>query len=520
MKYNKAVTGIFLMLFIFTTKIIYAQNRPNIIFIYTDDQRYDALGLVQEAQAAKARFPWFTTPNIDRLGKEGVLFSNSFVVNSLCSPSRASFLTGEYNHVNEMTNNHTEYHSNDPTYATELRKAGYHTAFIGKWHMANQRGKRPGFDYSYSFVGQGRYMDCPFELNGQSAKKTKGWVDDVSTDTAMAYIKRNSKEPFMLALAFKSSHGKWVPPARLMDSFSHVSLIPAVNEHDEPPYKGKVYNPPRRKDWDAGDKSESWTKKNDEIIRNYFRVLKAVDENVGKILDLLDSLNLTGNTAVIFSSDNGYLLGEHHLGDKRAAYEESMRTPLLVRYPALFPKGRKVDEFVLNVDIAPTILDLAGVKAPQSFQGKSWVDLAAGKKVPWRKSFLYEYFYENNFNTPTIVALRTQNAKLVTYPGQPGWTELFDLTKDKAELNNLYKDSSSAYLKYQMVKQLKAEEKAYGFKIPAVADKPALDADGHYLLEPNRPNPLQKNKKKDRIQLKETPQNGRHRFDFKEKKSK
>ncbi|MFT4154605.1 sulfatase [Parafilimonas sp.] len=464
-----------------------SQNRPNILFIYTDDQRYDALSLVQEAQAAKARFPWFKTPNIDRIGREGVRFSNSFVVNSLCSPSRAAFLTSQYNHQNGIANNHTEFTNTSPTYATELKKAGYATGFVGKWHMSNQEGKRPGFDYSFSFFGQGRYQDCPFQLNGEAIVQTKGWVDDISTDSALAFIRRNEAHPFMLALAFKSSHGPWDPPARLANEFSDVALTPSGSEGHDVPYKGKVYagRKENNKNGKAADSSLarlSWTEKNDKMIRNYFRVLKGVDENVGRILDYLDSAHLSENTVVIFSTDNGYFLGEHNLGDKRAAYEESMRTPLLVRFPARFPQGAVVDKFVLNLDIAPTILDLAGIKAPSTFQGQSWAPLAEGKTVPWRASFLYEYFYENNYNTPTIVALRTETAKLVKYPGEEGWSELFDLSKDSLEEHNLYNSPPAKALKTKMIAELRKQEQLVGYKIPAYADKALTDKKGHYIF--------------------------------------
>ncbi|MFT3855913.1 MAG: sulfatase [Ilumatobacteraceae bacterium] len=474
------------------------QAHPNIIFIYTDDQRFDALSLVQEAQAAKARFPWFKTPNIDRIGREGARFTNSFVINSLCSPSRSTFLTSQYNHQNGIANNHTEFHSTDPMYSTELQKAGYTTGFFGKWHMSNQRGPRPGFTYSFSFFGQGRYKDCPFQLNGDQIVETHGWVDDISTDSALAFIQRNQEHPFMLALAFKSSHGPWDPPARLADAYADVKLTPSETEGSDVPYKNKVYgrnrvpangrrdegrNPANgsRNGFDSSGRPLTWTEKNDKMIRNYFRVLKGVDENVGRVLAYLDSAHLTDNTVVIFSTNNGYFLGEHNLGDKRAAYEESLRTPLLVRYPPRFPKGKVIDKIVLNLDIAPTILDLAGIKAPSTFQGHSWAPLVEGKPVSWRTSFLYEYFYENNYNTPTIVALRTEKAKLVKYPGEEGWSELFDLTKDKSERHNLYNEPAAAKLKAQLTAEFKRQEKLVHFRIPSYADTAAVDASGHYI---------------------------------------
>ncbi len=457
--------------------------RPNIIFIYTDDQRFDALGVVQVEQGAQARFPWFQTPNLDRLANEGVRFRNAFVINSLCSPSRSALLTGKYNHLNGIANNHTGLTDTTVTYATELRKAGYTTGFVGKWHMGKETGKRPGFDYSASFIGQGQYNDCPFEINGVS-QPTVGWVDDVSTTKAIEFIKNNQQKPFALALAYKSGHGPFQPPARHVTTYSNVTLTKPDTENQTFPYKGKIDNGKRNQPAPPVPKSTSWTENNEERIRGYFGTLQAIDENVGRILKTLDSLGLTENSVVIFSSDNGFFFGEHGLGDKRAAYEESIRIPLLVRYPAKFPKGKKVDKIVLNLDAAPSILDLAGIKAPKSFQGKSWVQLVNDDLTGWRKSFLYEYFYEDGFATPTIKAVRTETGKIITYPGQEDWTEVYDLSKDPKESKNLYNTKEGAALKKELSNELIIQEKAVGYVIPEYADKRILDEKGKYTPPP------------------------------------
>lgn len=467
---------------------LYAQakeKQPNILFIYTDDQRFDALSAVQEVQEAKARFPWFKTPNIDRIANEGVRFTNSFVTTSLSSPSRAAFLTGQYSHLSGIVDNHTELiDTTKSTYASEIQKAGYTTGFIGKWHMSNQEGKRPGFDYSFSFIGQGRYNDCPYQLNGKEFVNTKGWVDDVSTDSALTFIKRNEAKPFLLSVAFKSSHANWTPPERLAKAYSDVSLTRSASEGHDTPYKDKVYSRWNQRNNKVALTTEekAWTEKNDEMIRNYFRVLKGVDENVGRILDLLDSLHLAENTVVIYSTDNGYYLGEHNLGDKRSAYEESLRTPLLVRYPNHIAKNTTNDKFVLNVDIAPTILDYANVKRPDSFQGKSWKQLLEGNTKDWRTSFFYEYFYENIYNTPTVLAVRTETAKLVKYPGQEDWSELFDLSKDPNELHNLYNEKSAVGLKKQLTKEFEKQQKEVQYFYPTFADERPIDENGKYTL--------------------------------------
>lgn len=458
-------------------------KKPNIIFIYTDDQRFDALGVVQDEQGAKARFPWFKTPNLDRLANEGVRFRNAFVINSLCSPSRATLLNSKYNHQNGIANNHTGLTDTAVTYATELRKGGYKTAFFGKWHMGKETGKRPGFDYSASFIGQGQYNDCPFEINGVSEPST-GWVDDVSTSKAIEYIKNNQKNNFALVLAFKSGHGPFQPPARHAATYAEVALSKPATENTTASYKGKVDTGKKNQPVPAAPKSNSWTENNEEKIRNYFGTLKAIDDNVGRVLKTLDSLGLAENSVVIFSSDNGFFFGEHGLGDKRAAYEESIRIPLLVRYPAKFPKGKKVDKIVLNLDAAPSILDLAGIKAPKSFQGKSWVQLVEDNLAGWRKSFLYEYFYEDGYATPTIKAVRTETGKLITYPGEEGWTEVYDLTKDPQESNNLYHSKEGEILKKQLQNELIIQEKNTGYVIPEYADKRILDDKGKYTPPP------------------------------------
>src|SRR5262245_57709263 len=216
--------------------------RPNFLFIYTDDQRWDALGVVQREQGDRARFPWFQTPNLDRIAADGVRFRNAFVVNSLCSPSRACFLTGRYNHLNGVANNHTPFPADAVTYTGLLRQAGYSTGYVGKFHMGPQTGKRPGCDFSASFIGQGRYEDCPFEVNGET-KQTKGWVDDVSTDFAVQFLTENKAKPFCLIVGYKSSHGPWSPPERAKDRFAGAVSKPVANADAVAPYRGKFSVP-------------------------------------------------------------------------------------------------------------------------------------------------------------------------------------------------------------------------------------------------------------------------------------
>jgi arylsulfatase A-like enzyme len=454
-----------------------AADRPNFLFIYTDDQRWDALGVVQREQGEKARFPWFQTPNLDRLASEGVRFRNAFVVNSLCAPSRSVYLTGRYSHLNGVANNHTPFPSeNVPvTWSSLLKKAGYTTGYIGKFHHGQQTGQRPGFDYSASFIGQGRYTDCPFEINGTTTQ-TSGWVDDVSTDFAVDFLGKNKDKPFALVVGYKAAHGPFQPPPRLADKYEGKEARPTPNMNVPAIYAGKFSGgqtkadaKPKKKKADDGAKPKAG---GSNMLRGYFGCLAAVDENVGRLLAKLDELKLADDTVVIFTSDNGFYLGEHGLGDKRSAYEESMRIPLLVRYPKLGERnrGKLEDRLVLNLDLTPTILELAGEKIPDSLQGRSWGRLFRDDVANGRDAFFYEYFYERPYAIPTVLAVRTRTAKLIKYPGHDEWTELFDLSADPYETKNLVNDPASKDLLAKMQVWFDREAKAVDFRIPDFAD--------------------------------------------------
>ena len=458
--YLRAILGLLLGLVAGGTLARAVDNarKPNFLFVYTDDQRWDAMSVVQKEQGERARFPWFQTPAMDRLAAEGVRFRNAFVTLSLCAPSRAAFMTGRYNHLNGVANNHTPFPETSVTHSTLLRGAGYTTAYIGKWHMGQQSGKRPTFDYSASFVGQGRYVDCPIEVNGVSTP-SKGWVDDVTTDYAIEFIKKNRDHPFSVVLGFKACHGPFDPPERAKDRFADVKSRPVPNLEARAIYR-PLPAPAQKKAEGA-------------VNLGYFRCISAADDNLGRLLTALDELGLTNDTVVIFSSDNGYYLGEHGLGDKRSVYDESLRIPFIVRYPRLAPKNTTRDEMILNIDLAPTLLDFAGVAAPKEMQGASWKPLLTGRSAKWRTSFFCEYFEENNYpTTPTVVAVRTTNAKLIQYPGHDEWTELFDLAADPYELKNLVADPAHAELLGQMKAEFARAASAVDFRIPDYADTP------------------------------------------------
>ena len=441
-----------------------APARPNFLFIYTDDQRWDALSVVQREHGEKGRFPFLQTPHMDRLASEGVRFRNAFVTLALCAPSRAAFLTGRYNHANGIANNRTPFPEASVTHASLLRAAGYTTAYIGKWHMGGQTGKRPGFDYSASFIGQGRYVDCPVEIDGVSTP-TKGWVDDVSTDFAIEFMRKQTAagpaaKPFSIVLGYKATHGPFDPPERAKNRYTGAQMRPVPSLGLRAVYRQSEDAPVAKANPTA-------------INLGYFRCISAIDDNLGRLLAALDELRLAQDTVVVFTSDNGYYHGEHSLGDKRSAYDESIRIPFLVRYPRQFSAGRLVDEMVLNVDLAPTWLDLAGVPVPREMHGRSWRPLAAGERVPWRDAFLAEYFLENAFpTTPTLVAVRTADAKLVKYPGHDEWTELFDLRADPYETKNLAREPAATALLARMTATFDREAKAVDYRIPDYADKP------------------------------------------------
>lgn len=451
-----------------------AAERPNFLFIYTDDQRWDAMGVVQREQGDRARFPWFTTPNLDRLAAEGVRFRNAFVVNSLCAPSRANYLTSRYSHLNGVANNHTPFPEDSVTHATLLRGAGYATGYIGKWHMGRQSGQRPGFDYSASFIGQGQYNNCPFEINGQPTP-TEGWVDDRSTDFAIEFMKKHKAGPFSLVVGFKTTHGPWQPPDRAAGRFADETIRPAANADVKAIYGKGIEGVAKNK---AANKKNAAAKKKAAGAGgpglNYFRCISAADDNVGRMLRTLDELGVADNTVVIFSSDNGYYLGEHGLGDKRSAYDESLRLPMLLRYPRLSQaRGKLVDAMVLNIDVAPTLLDLAGVAIPKSMQGRSWRPLLEGTTpADWRSSYFYEYFFENGYATPTVLAVRTESAKIIKYPGHDQWTEIFDLKADPYEKTNLASDPAHKELRDRLEAEFARQKEAVQFRVPEYADVP------------------------------------------------
>lgn len=411
-----------------------AADRPNIVFIVTDDQRWDCLGC--------AGHPFLKTPNIDRIATEGAYFQNAFVTLPLCSPSRASILTGKYAHAHKIVGNTADggpiSHQLD-TWPRHLQKAGYETACIGKWHMGTDDAPRPGFDRWVVFKGQGRYKDATFNCDGKQAP-SNGYVTDVITDYAVEFItKDRGDKPFALYVGHKAVHGPFQPAPRHEHLFKDDPLPRSPGEKDD--LKGKPALTRKVAEMEKGHPAYGVS---DELIRNQLRCIVSVDESVGRILRALEQAGKLDDTIVIFTSDNGFFWNEHHLGDKRAPYEESIRVPLVMRYPALIKPGSKLDEIVLNIDIAPTLLLLAQATPIDGMHGRSIVPLLKGDSGNWRQSALFEYFLEQRYpNIPTWQAVRSGRWKYVHYPTLPDMDELYDLQTDPHELKNLINDPAA-----------------------------------------------------------------------------
>ncbi len=422
--------------------------RPNIVFILVDDLRWDALGV--------AGHPFVKTPNIDRIAKEGVTFRNTFVTTPLCSPSRASFLTGQYAHKHNIVGNEKPQILNPlsfklTTFPMLLQRAGYETAYIGKWHMGNDDAPRPGFDRWVSFKGQGVYNDQVINFDGK-AEKVPGYMTDLLSDHAVEFVKRRRAKPFMLYLAHKAIHGPFTPAERHKDLYADQAIKRAPNAQDM--LEGK---PMLRRTVGERPAARPGGGPNGELIRNQMRCLTAIDEGVGRLLKVLEETAQLDNTVIIFTSDNGYFWGEHGLGDKRAAYEESIRVPLFVRYPKMIkPSGAGAtrEQAALNVDIAPTLLELAGAPIPKEMHGRSLAPLFKGDSPKWRDAFLTEYFAEERFpNIASWRAVRATRWKYIHYTELEGADELYDLKADPGEMKNLIADPGAQ----QALKEMKRE---------------------------------------------------------------
>lgn len=412
-----------LTLFMQNTNAPDSSKRPNFVIMIADDQRYDAAGFVQREQGATGRFPWFTngTPGLDRLAASGMNFRNAFVVQSVCSPSRAAMLTGLYNHINGVQNNSTRFPLDAVNFAQTLRERGYRTGYFGKYHMTRTMIERPGFDDTVSFIGHGHYTDVVMYRDGLGQTNT-GWVDDLTAANAMEFLEANQTNHFAMVVGFKSPHSPFTPPPRNANLYANEKVIGVPSLGKPAPYR------------------TNQVIATDATKRNYFRCITSMDENVSRLLDKLDALNLSSNTVVVFISDNGNVIDEHGMTmNKWSSYEASIRTLFLMRYPPLTAASRTNDAIVLNIDLMPTLLELAGLTVPTNLMGRSLVPLLSGATpTTWRKDFLYENFRDTPANLiPIQFAVRNATNKFVMYPGRPDWTELFNHAADPHETNNL-----------------------------------------------------------------------------------
>jgi len=435
-------------------------DQPNFIFILVDDLRWDTLSC--------AGHPFVKTPNIDTIAASGVRFTNAFCTTSLCSPSRASFLTGTYAHVHGVTvNEKRDPDPRCPSFPQVLQTVGYETAFIGKWHMRPNADPRPGFDYWLSFRMQGEYLDPELNENGREFQK-KGYMTDILTEYAVNYLKRPRTRPFCLYLSHKAMHADFIPPERHKNLYKPSDLIESASYRDDlsgkPAWlrKLRICGGQFKRPVPEGGIPErlspgKWNPEDPMNQRrlNWHRTLAAVDESVGQVQRTLRELGVADKTVVIFAGDNGFFLGEHGLPDKRLAYEESMRIPLLMSVPGLGEANRLPGQMVLNIDVAPTILDLAGADIPAIMQGRSLKPILEGKKVASRKSFFYRYCQEDWLpGYPTIEAVRTRDFKYIRTPKLRDIDELYDLTQDPQEMNNLAGDPASQAKRYELKAEL------------------------------------------------------------------
>lgn len=420
------------------------RSHPNILFIITDDQRQDALSCYGNRI--------LHTPNIDRLATEGVRFTQAFVTNSLCMPGRATFLTGLYSHAHGvMTNGEkgapASFRPGVTGYPMLLQKAGYETALLGKWHI---RSDPEGFDHWSIFPGQGRYRD-PILLSRGNKMEFTGHACDVVGDLALDFLKQPRRKPFLLYCGFKAPHRPWEPPPRLANLFQDVRIPEPPTFHDELRGRPAAVRDADNKVWNMPDfiqrgvpetlpPPERKRENLQALVKNYYRTITAVDQNVGRLLERLDRSGLAEDTVVVFVSDNGFFLGDHGMFDKRLMYEESIRVPLIVRYPPLVRRGQTSDQMVLNTDMAPTLLELAGLPVPEGLHGRSLVPLLRGRpEASWRNSFLYEYYeFPGSHMVRKNRGVRAERWKYIHYWESPEEFELYDLKNDPREVNNLY----------------------------------------------------------------------------------
>ncbi len=391
---------------------------PNVLIILVDDLRWDALGASGNLFA--------NTPNIDLLAADGIFFNNAFVVQSVCSPSRATVLTGLYPHQHGVKHNGTPLSYRHPTIADLLGSVGYETAFIGKWHLGGDGSLDGDFDRWLSFPGQGSYLDPRVNIDGEVHDLT-GHITDILTDYAVEFLRQRRQSPFLLIVSHVAVHAPFTPQQRFAGVHASDPIVaPPTFNTDE------LNKPAFLRSRIIGPDTTSLVR----TIRRYRDTLTGVDASVGTILSTMSSLALLDSTLIILTGDNGLLLGEHNLSDKRVAYEESIRIPLILRYPRWFPPATVSEAMALNLDIAPTVLEAVGIERESRLPGESLRQLASGEAS--RSAFVYQYYRDPIFPaTPSMLAVRTERWKYIMYLDLDETRELYDLLNDPLESTNL-----------------------------------------------------------------------------------
>ena len=490
-------------------------TRPNILFIMSDDHAYQAI--------SSYGYNLNNTPNIDRIAKEGAIFKNSFVTNSICAPSRAVMLTGKHSFLNGKVDNIQDFNWDQNSFAKELKKSGYQTALIGKIHL---RGLPQGFDYSAVLPGQGHYYNPDFIIDGVM-ERIQGYVTTITTNLSLDWLKnkREKNKPFLLLYHQKAPHRNWQSEEKYLTLFDDKTFDFPSNFFDD--YKGRKaaaaqemmisasedqlakthgpgghgrwghdfklltdpygrdtrfnqelerFTPKQKKAW-----LDAYTPKNDAMrnanlkgkdlafwkfnryLKDYLRTIQSVDDGVGEVLNYLDEAGLSDNTIVVYTSDQGFYLGEHGWFDKRFMYEESLKTPFLIRYPKEIPAGSQVNELIQNLDYAPTFLDYANVKIPEDMQGESFRKIVSNETEEWRDAIYYTYYeYPSVHMVKRHYGIRTDRYKLIHFYYDIDEWELFDLKNDPNEMNNIYDDPKYSEIKEQMHKKLSELRVKYG----------------------------------------------------------
>ncbi|MDB4458991.1 sulfatase [bacterium] len=457
----------------------------NILVILTDDHRWDTVGYMNH--------PFLKTPNIDRLAKNGMIMDNAFVTTSLCSPSRASILTGLYAHNHRVVDNYNPIPKGLTWFPEYLQKSGYETAFVGKWHMGGDiDDPQPGFDHWISFKGQGVYwpfkdglnvkgryvpqaVSTGYNINGKHVEQ-KDYMTDELTGFALDWLEgRDEDKPFMLYLSHKAVHADFLPPNRYAYKYDKekFEVPPAPTKrpelfNDVPMWVKNQHNSRHGAEFAYYEELDLA-----KYYRRYCETILSVDESTGKLIDFLEKSGQLEDTLILYMGDNGFLFGEHGLIDKRNAYEESIRVPLVLHCPDLIPANGRSQKVVANIDIAPTLLEAAGLKTPDYMDGESFLKITQGVDIPWRDNLLYEYYWERNYpHTPTTHAVRGERYKYIRYHGVWDLAELYDLKEDPKERNNLINDPAHAERIEKLNKRLwELLDESKGMDMPLAKDR-------------------------------------------------